>query len=158
MERYQENGKKLKGNKAKASNFRSISLTSSVCKLSRVTNYRKMIQYLLDNSIIIHYQHGFVPKKSCFTNLLETFEAWTDAVDPGFGVTVIYLDYSKAFDSVPHLRLIGKLSSYGIGGKLILWFKSFLQGRYQRVTVVRYNQWSRLRICVGITLVCTVHQ
>jgi len=94
-----------------------------------------MIQYLLDNSIIIHYQHGFVPKKSCFTNLLETFEAWTDAVDPGFGVTVIYLDYSKAFDSVPHLRLIGKLSSYGIGGKLLLWFKSFLQSHSQRVVL-----------------------
>jgi len=97
----------------------------------------------LDNCVIIHYQHGFVPKKSCFTNLLEKFEAWTDAVDSGFGVDVIYLDYSKAFNSVSHLRLIGKLSSYGIGSKLLLWFKSFLQGHSQRVvlngTVVRYN-------------------
>jgi len=54
--------------------------------------------------LIVHQQHGFVPKKSCFTNLLQSFEAWTDAVDSGFGVDVMYLDYSKAFYSVPHLQ------------------------------------------------------
>ena len=109
------------------------------------------MQYLLDNSVIIRYQHGFVPKKSCFTNLLETFEAWTDAVDSGFGVDVIYLDYSKAFDSVPHLRLIGKLSSYGIGGKLLLWFKSFLQGCSQRVVLngSESQQWHSQKILIG---------
>ena len=102
-----------------------------------------MMQYLLDNSVIIPYQHGFVPKKSCFTNLLKTFEAWKDAVDSGYGIDVIYLDYSKAFDSVPNFRLIGKLSSYGIGGKLLLWFKSFLQGCSQRVVLNgSESQWS----------------
>jgi len=60
----------------------------------------KMMQYLLDNNIIVHHQHGFVPKKSCFTSYRKTFEAWTDAVDSGFGVDVVYLDYSKAFNSV----------------------------------------------------------
>ena len=104
-----------------------------------------MMQYLLDNGVIIRYQHGFDPKKSCFNNLLETFEAWTDAVDSGFGVDVIYLDYSKAVDSVPHLRLIGKLSSYGIGDKLLLWFKSFLQGHSQRVVLNETeSQWSNI--------------
>jgi len=103
------------------------------------------MQYLLDNGVIIRYQHGFDPKKSCFNNLLETFEAWTDAVDSGFGVDVIYLDYSKAVDSVPHLRLIGKLSSYGIGDKLLLWFKSFLQGHSQRVVLNETeSQWSNI--------------
>ena len=48
---------------------------------------------------------------------------------------MIYLDYSKAFDSVPHLRLIQKLKGYGIGGSLLLWMKSFLIGRSQRVVL-----------------------
>ena len=82
----------------------------------------------MDNNIVTHYQHGFVSKKSCFTNLLTTFEDWTAAVDSGYGIDIIYLDYSKAFDTVPHLRHIEKLKGYGIGGELIMWLKSFLNG------------------------------
>ena len=137
-----KNGKKAnvapifkRGQKTKASNYRPICLTSQVCKVLESLIRAKMMQYLLYNSIITYHQHGFVPKKSCFTNLLETFEAWTDAVDLGFGVGVICLGYSKAFDSVPHLQLIGKLKGYGIGGKLLFWLESFLHGRSQRVVL-----------------------
>ena len=83
----------------------------------------------MDNNIVIHYQHGFVSKKSCLTNLLTTFDDWTAAVDSGYGIDIIYLDYSKGFNtvrSVPHLRFIEKLKGYGIGDKLIVWLKSFL--------------------------------
>ena len=48
---------------------------------------------------------------------------------------IIYLDYSKAFDSVPHLRLISKLESYGVSGNLLTWIKNFLAGRQQRVVL-----------------------
>ena len=93
----------------------------------------------------IYYQHGFVSKKSCFTNLLTTFEDWTAAVDSGYGIDVIYLDYSIAFDSVPHLRLIEKLKGYGIGGKLMMWLGSFLHGQFQRVVLNRIqSQWSEV--------------
>ena len=51
----------------------------------------------------------------------------------GFGVDVIYLDYSKAFDSVLHLRLISKLQAYGIKGDLLKWISNFLIGRQQKV-------------------------
>ena len=51
----------------------------------------------------------------------------------GFGVDVIYLDYSKVFDSVPHLRLISKLQAYGIKGDLLKWISNFLIGRQQEV-------------------------
>ena len=70
---------------------------------------------------------------SCFTNLLESHNTWTSALDMGFGVDVIYLDYSKAFDSVPHLRLISKLQAYGIKGDLLKWISNFLIGRQQKV-------------------------
>ena len=58
--------------------------------------------------------------KSCFTNLLTTLEDWTFAIDQGHEVDVAFLDFGKAFDSVPHLRLIQNLESYGFGGKLLL--------------------------------------
>ena len=63
----------------------------------------------------------------------QSFEDWTSAVDQGYGVDVAYLDFSKAFDSVPHRRLVQKLASYGFRGKLLLWLKSFFSNRYQRV-------------------------
>ena len=72
----------------------------------------------MDSNIVTHYQHGFVSKKSCLTNLL-AFEDWTAAVNSGYSIDIIYLDYSEAFDTVPHLRLIKKLKGYGIGGKMI---------------------------------------
>ena len=68
-----------------------------------------MIEFLNKNSIINPNQHGFLEGKSCLTNLLETFEDWTTTLDEGYGLDVIYLDYKKAFDTVPHCRLIKKL-------------------------------------------------
>jgi len=63
------------------------------------------------------------------SNLVETLEAWTDAVDTGYDVDAIYLDCAKAFDSVPHFRLIEKLKGYRIGGSLLLQSESFLLGK-----------------------------
>ena len=82
-----------KGSKVKANNYRPISLTSSLVKILESIIRTKIMEYLTDNNIVTHYQHGFVSKKSCFTNLLETFEDWTAAVDQGYGVDVVYLDY-----------------------------------------------------------------
>ena len=59
--------------------------------------------------------------KSCLTNLLETFEDLNRAVDERKDIDVIYLDYKKAFDSVPHQRLLCKLQGYGITGKQLNW-------------------------------------
>ena len=57
--------------------------------------------------------------KSCVTNLLEFLETVTDFVDKGFNLDLIYLDFSKAFDTVPHLRLIEKINAHSIGGKIL---------------------------------------
>jgi len=62
-----------------------------------------------------------------------TLEDWTSAVDQGYGVDVTYLDFSKAFDSVPHQRLLQKLASYGFSGQLLCWLEGFLLNRCQRV-------------------------
>jgi len=105
-----------KGSKTIPTNYRPVSLTSRVVKILESLIRFRIMRYLSENTIVTPYQHGFTTKKSCFTNLLEKYENWTLAVDCGCG---IYLDYSKAFDSVPHYRLVKKLAGYGIGGKLL---------------------------------------
>jgi ribonucleases P/MRP protein subunit RPP40 len=72
--------------------------------------------------------------RSCLTNLLETFEMWTKALD-GYGLDVVYLDYRKAFDSVPHARLIEKLKMYGLTGKILAWIENFLKSRTMAVVL-----------------------
>jgi len=81
-----------KGSKTKANNYRPISLTSQLVKILESIIRTKMMEYLMDDNIVTHYQHGFVSKKSCSTNLLVTFEDWTTALDSGYGIDVIYLD------------------------------------------------------------------
>ena len=80
-------------------------------------------------------QHGFTSGKSCTTQLLEFLEDLTKALDNGKDVDVIYLDFCKAFDKVPHRRLLKKLWAYGIRGKLHVWIKEFLSNRTQKVLV-----------------------
>ena len=68
----------------------------------------------LNQVVFTTAQHGFVKGRSCLTNLLEVLEHWTSCMDEGYGVDVIYLDYRKAFDTVPHQRLLTKLRMVGI--------------------------------------------
>ncbi len=77
-------------------------------------------------------QHGFMKGKSCTTHLLEFLEDISEEIDNGDAVDVIYLDFCKAFDKVPHNRLLVKLRSYGITGKVLSWIKEFLSDRMQR--------------------------
>ena len=95
-----------KGLQSEAENYRPISLTSAVCKVLETIIKKQMTTYLDSEGIITNYQHGFVRGRSCRTNLLQVFEDWTSNLDEGYGVDVIYLDYKKAFDTVPHKRLV----------------------------------------------------
>ena len=88
------------------------------------------------NNTISYDQHGFQKKLSCITRLLECLLDWTVNTDNSAETNVIYLDFSKAFDTVPHKvhrRLIYKLRQCGIKGKVLLWIQFFLAGRRQRV-------------------------
>ena len=115
------------------SNYRPISLLSLVSKaLEHVVHNR--VLYIV-KPLLHDQQHGFRSGKSCITQLLDVVYNIGKALDCGKEMDMIYLDFSKAFDSVPHDKLIFKLSQFGITGPLLDWFSDYLSGRKQRVVV-----------------------
>ena len=123
------------GSKKSPNNYRPVSLTSQVCKVLERIIKRHVSKHLLDNDLITNEQHGFVPRKSCLTNLLESLEDWTHVLDNNESLDIIYCDFKKAFDSVPHQRLLKKISAYGIRGQILNWIRNFLTDRKQEVVV-----------------------
>ena len=86
-----------------------MSLTSVVCKLLETLIRDHMVEFLVKYKLINTSQHGFLKARSCLTNLLCFFEEITMWLDDGSPVDVVCLDFQKAFDKVPHQRLLLKL-------------------------------------------------
>jgi hypothetical protein len=124
-----------KGCKLERSNYRPVSLTSTICKILESIIRDNVMKYMQLKRLIDPGQHGFVPNKACVTNLLETLDIITDAVKNGKSVDLVLLDFAKAFDKVSHAKLIQKLEAYGVNSLLVKWIKSFLTGRKQRVVI-----------------------
>ena len=83
--------------------------------------------HLIDCNLLSIAQHGFVKRRSTCTNLLESVNDWTLAVDSKKSVTIAYIDFTRAFDCVSHNKLLARLQSYGICGDVLTWLKKFLQ-------------------------------
>ena len=124
-----------KGSKSKTENYRPVSLTSVPCKLMESIIRDKVVNHLTINHLIKSSQHGFMKHKSVTTNLLEFLEKVTATVDGGNPLDIIYLDFSKAFDKVPRLRLIEKLKAHSICGNLLRWISAWLSDREQRTVL-----------------------
>ena len=122
-----------KGNKTKVNNYRPVCLTSVVIKILESIIRDALSNYLTNNNLLSPNQHGFIPRRSCCTQLLHALNDWTISWDEHLSTDVVYFDFSKALDSVPHARLLLKLQAYGINGQLLSWFKDFLTGRRQCV-------------------------
>jgi len=73
--------------------------------------------------------------KPCLTNLIAFYNDMTGWVDEGRAVDVVYLDFSKAFDTVSHNILLGKLRNYGLDEWSVGWIENWLNGRTQRVVI-----------------------
>ena len=88
----------------------------------------------LDNYSILHEaQHGFRKCRSCESQLILTIQDLAKGLDDSSQIDAILLDLSKAFDKVPHLRLLYKLNHYGVRGQVLKWVTAFLSGRSQSV-------------------------
>ena len=134
-----------KGDRSEKSNYRPISLTSVIGKMLESIIAKRIREHLEVNELIADSQHGFTKGKSCLTNLLSFYRTVYEAADVGDSYDVIYLDFSKAFDRVPHERLLKKIKAHGIGGNVYNWIRSWLSNREQRVVVNgEKSEWGRV--------------
>ena len=102
-------------------------LLSIISKLCERCVLKKLLPDLIQ--LLTSLQHGFTPGRSCVTQLLTVLHDLGSFLDGGDEIDVIYLDFSKAFDSVPHCRLLHKLKLFGIHGLLHAWFTDYLSSR-----------------------------
>jgi len=124
-----------KGDRTSAANYRPISLTSVCCKLMEHVIHSQIMRHLDRHSLLTDQQHGFRKRRSCETQLILTLQDLAAGIEEGEQIDAVLLDFSKAFDKVPHQRLLHKLDHYGIKGNLLHWIESFLSSRTQRVLV-----------------------
>ena len=102
--------------KSDPANYRPISLTCILCKVTEHIIVSNIWKHQHKHDIILHFQHGFQSGLSCESQLIETAHDWMTALDNKTQIDAILLDFAKAFDKVPHKRLLSELTSYGITG------------------------------------------
>jgi len=103
-----------KGSAGTVANYRPISLTCVPCKIMERLISSRILQFFSDNNILHPAQHGFLKGKSTCTNLMECMNDWTLSIQYKRLVTVIYIDFSRAFDVVSHDKLLIRLNAYGV--------------------------------------------
>jgi Reverse transcriptase (RNA-dependent DNA polymerase)/Endonuclease-reverse transcriptase len=131
-----------KGTRTAAGNYRPVSLTSVCCKILESVIKDRIMEHLRKHKLIRNSQHGFLPGRSCATNLLSFFEKVTSEVDSGHAFDAIFLDFAKAFDKVPTERLLKKVKAHGIRGQLLNWIENWLKNRRQRVVLAgEFSEW-----------------
>lgn len=124
-----------KGDRSLPQNYRPISLTSSCCKLIEHIIANHILDYLKEHAVLTPWQHGFRKGYSTVTQLVTITHSFASVLDNNGQIDSIFLDFSKAFDKVPHDKLIFKLRTVGLSEMIISWITSYLSNRIQRVTI-----------------------
>ena len=124
-----------KGDPSDISNYRPISLLSSFSKILEKIIYSRTIKFIRSFEILSDSQFGFRQKHSTTHAILYFINHIATAVDSHLHTVGIFLDLSKAFDTIDHKILLSKLSHYGIRGKALEWYRSYLSGRKQFVSI-----------------------
>ena len=124
-----------KGNRNDSNNYRPIALTCTMCKLMESVIKEQLLDYLNTNKLISPHQHAFISNHSTATNLLECIHDWTLSLNSHHSTDVIYIDFSRAFDSLVFSKLLHIIKQYGITGKLIAWIANFITDRSQCVAI-----------------------
>ena len=122
-----------KGNRQDPGNYRPVSLTSVVGKVVEEFIRDWFVLHLRENNILSPQQFRFVSGRSTSLQLLHLLNTLTKVFDKGGEVDVVYMNFQKAFDSIPHERMMAKLEGYGVRDPILSWVRSFLCSRRQRV-------------------------
>ena len=126
-----------KGDRHTASNYRPISLTCVRAKLLEHIIFKNIMTHITNNKILNPVQHCFRAEHSCKSQILLTTEDLVQNYEDKIQTDLIVLDFSIAFDAVPHQRLLHKLDHYGIRGPTLLWIQNFLTPWTQKVVAFR---------------------
>ena len=133
-----------KGDKKAAGNYRSISLLPLFAKILEKVVYDQLFRHVAP--VLCNAQHGFVPGRSCTSNLAVFLTSAWEAMSEGYQMDAIYTDFSAAFQSVNHQYLIHKLKkSYQLHDSALKWFISYLSDRRQRVILNgKTSKWTQV--------------
>ena len=112
------------GDRSQVNNYRPISLLCIISKVLERIVYNHVSDFIFNN--ISHQQFGFIPGCSSLQQLLMFVDILLEAKEHKTAVNVIHLDIRKAFDTVPHHKLLTKLQKLGISGNLLRWFQAYL--------------------------------
>jgi len=124
-----------KGQKEGHGNYRPVGLTSVLGKIMEQFILSALTGYVKDNQGIGPSQHGFMKGRSCLANLISFYDQVTHLVDEEKAVDVVYLDFSKAFDTASHSILLEKLAAHGLDWCTLRWVKNWLANQAQRVVM-----------------------
>ena len=134
-----------KGSRSSPENYRPISLTSIICKMFEHIITSNLATYLEHHKLFNEDQFGFRKIRSCELQLHRVCQDIAFILDNGEEADLVFLDFTKAFDKVPHDLLIKKLASYGLQEDVIHLISSFLRGRTQGP-----GRWLGIRFCSSI--------
>ena len=124
-----------KNDKSEINNYRPISLLSCVSKIAERVVFKYTFNYIRENHLLSPFQSGFIPGDSTVNQLVNVYHMLCEALDKKKEVRVVFCDISKAFDRVWHEGLLYKPERMGISGALLLWFKSYISNRKQKVII-----------------------
>ena len=124
-----------KGNNHLPENYRPVSLTCISCKILEHIIFKHILDHLDWNKILTTLNHGFRSGYSCETQLVTTVHDLLGKFDNGSQIDMIIWDFSKAFDTVPHRKLLHKMKVYGVDGNINAWLCDFLINRKMKVVV-----------------------
>jgi hypothetical protein len=141
------------GNKKIFNNYRPISILPAYSKLLEKIVAKKLVHFLEINNVLYNHQYGFRKKHSTIHPIMHLLKYISDANDkPSKETTLgLFLDLSKAFDTINHKTLLSKLNFYGIRGTPNYWFNSYLSDRYQ------YTEFNQIRSLI-LKVICGVPQ
>ena len=132
-------------------NYMPVSLLCILSKIFEKVMYSRLIEYLELHRVLINNQFGFRKLHSSYMALVVLMNELISSLEKGETVMGVFLDFSKAFDTVDHAILLCELEHYGIRGNALSWFKSYLTDREQFVTFNGVSSATKLISCGGTT-------
>ena len=114
-------------------NYRPISLLLTISKILEKILYKRTYDFLNDNNELYHSQYGFRSKHSCENAISDLISQVLKNQQQNKYTAALFLDLSKAFDTLNHDLLLQKLEIYGVRGIALDWFRSYLNGRKMRL-------------------------